>query len=90
MSEGSPSCFGDQNIKAKSDKSHYLISTEAFFVANINWNSKVEKLLEVKIDYQLNFDTKILLTLWQSEPQYFDQYSFFYEFRQGTKNNAKF
>ena len=36
MSEGSPSCFGDQNIKAKSDKSHYLISTEAFFVANIN------------------------------------------------------
>ena len=52
--------FDDSFMKANSDKSHFLLSTEATFVANINGNvisnSEIEKFSGLTIDYQLNFD----------------------------------
>ena len=45
---------GDNFMKANSDKSNLLLSTEEFLVANINGdiisNSKIEKLLDVTIE----------------------------------------
>ena len=50
-------------MKAKSDKSHLFLSTEAALVANIKneiiSNNEIDKLLGVTIDYQLNFDEHV-------------------------------
>ena len=53
----------DNFVKASSDKSHLLFSTEAPLVVNSNGgiisNSKTENLLGVTIDYQLHFDEHV-------------------------------
>ena len=55
--------FDDNYMKANSDKSHLLLSTEEKLNANINGdlisNSKSEKLLGVTIDSKLNFDEHV-------------------------------
>ena len=55
--------FKNNQMKVNEDKCHVLLSTDVTVQVNIgtpcNINNKCEKLLGIKIDYQLGFDDHI-------------------------------